>query len=748
MFACVGMKVVSLALASMLVTQCSTVSASGVTDCQLPSISNAMVVSISSPQGALPGQVDAIVECNIGYKLDGGAASANIKCIPNSLGWNPPSCSLKTCGRDPVAPQYGSVANGSMDVFTSRQYSCDSGYRLVGLTSTVCLATQSWLGPEPTCIRSTCKKTLVAPQDGQIANISVEIFGTTSFECDDGFMIVGSRASVCLPSETWSHPPPTCTRIECPSAVPTVINGMVIGGGHHVTNVRKIVCNAGYRADGPDTLVCQPNGTWSHSTPSCKRNVCGALPGINYASIQTAAGPLVPGSTAFIKCNEGYELRGGVQIVCDSLGRWNTNITTCERITCSDLSAPSNGSLQSTGPPYFLSVRNFKCSSGYELLGHPSTVCQSNGKWSRPSPSCKLIQCDGGPVPPGNGSVVIPPSPGKVVGSVRHFRCREGFVLNGHSYSFCQSNKKWSKPPTTCNPHPCLAPYNISNAVIRPGQQPYVYLNTLTVDCDPGYEGGGEIQCEKNGFWSTVTCDPTECPKPNNPENGRVFVENAFFGSVANFVCDAGFFLDGSSNITCKDDRSWTSHQPRCEPVTCPTLTAPGNGAVSKGAEDVDAIRRFSCNPGYKLIGHSTVVCQLKGQWSWSAPTCQYVPTAAPTTPAATTVPTTQPSTQPTTPATTPPGTPEASSGSSTVAAGAIGFVIALACLGLAGGIVYLTRLNSAKQQISGSTKTAPVERRGSTMPLTEVSMAQNDTYDDISALRSQYQLKKAAGGV
>ena len=57
----------------------------------------------------------------------------------------------------------------------------------------------------------------------------------------------------------------------------------------------------------------------------------------------------------------------------------------------------------------------------------------------------------------------------------------------------------------------------------------------------------------------------TECPKPNNPENGRVFVENAFFGSVANFVCDAGFFLDGSSNITCKDDRSWTSHQPRCE---------------------------------------------------------------------------------------------------------------------------------------------------------------------------------------
>ena len=65
----------------------------GVTDCQLPSISNAMVVSIASPQGALPGQVDAIVECNIGYKLDGGAASANIKCIPNSLGWNPPSCS-------------------------------------------------------------------------------------------------------------------------------------------------------------------------------------------------------------------------------------------------------------------------------------------------------------------------------------------------------------------------------------------------------------------------------------------------------------------------------------------------------------------------------------------------------------------------------------------------------------------------------------------------------------------------------
>ena len=55
----------------------------------------------------------------------------------------------------------------------------------------------------------------------------------------------------------------------------------------------------------------------------------------------------------------------------------------------------------------------------------------------------------------------------------------------------------------------------------------------------------------------------------------------------------------------------------------CPSLFNPPNGRVNAPTRTVGSRATYSCNPGYTLIGPSTLVCQAGGMWSGSAPTCR-----------------------------------------------------------------------------------------------------------------------------
>ena len=55
----------------------------------------------------------------------------------------------------------------------------------------------------------------------------------------------------------------------------------------------------------------------------------------------------------------------------------------------------------------------------------------------------------------------------------------------------------------------------------------------------------------------------------------------------------------------------------------CGPLNNPLNGQVTIVGSGIGAPATYSCNTGYILRGVVSRVCQVNGQWSGSAPTCE-----------------------------------------------------------------------------------------------------------------------------
>ncbi len=55
------------------------------------------------------------------------------------------------------------------------------------------------------------------------------------------------------------------------------------------------------------------------------------------------------------------------------------------------------------------------------------------------------------------------------------------------------------------------------------------------------------------------------CPKLDNPDNGRVVVSGLTPSSIADYTCDKGFKLIGTSWRKCLDNGEWSGEAPVCK---------------------------------------------------------------------------------------------------------------------------------------------------------------------------------------
>ncbi|XP_078621291.1 E-selectin-like [Branchiostoma floridae x Branchiostoma japonicum] len=163
-----------------------------------------------------------------------------------------------------------------------------------------------------------------------------------------------------------------------------------------------------------------------------------------------------------------------------------------------------------------------------------------------------------------------------------------------------------------CDPHPCHV-----NATCRQTG------GTFTCTCNVGFTG--------NGF----TCTVVQCPALTAPTNGALSSNRRQYQDQVTFTCNTGYNLVGPTSVTCLISGSWSASPPTCNPVQCPLLTAPSNGAVSPtGQISFPNAVSFTCNSGYVLNGAASAMCQANGQWSNPVHTCTRTPCpvlAAPT---------------------------------------------------------------------------------------------------------------------
>ncbi|NXH27216.1 CR2 protein, partial [Myiagra hebetior] len=97
--------------------------------------------------------------------------------------------------------------------------------------------------------------------------------------------------------------------------------------------------------------------------------------------------------------------------------------------------------------------------------------------------------------------------------------------------------------------------------------------------CRPGFvrnaRAGNALRCGENGLWSGSSdiCTPKSCTYPGEPANGRLVLPATFtFGSTVNFSCNTGYRLIGHSEIECvvrNGILTWNRNVPICQAIPC-----------------------------------------------------------------------------------------------------------------------------------------------------------------------------------
>ncbi|CAH1258061.1 LRP6 [Branchiostoma lanceolatum] len=153
------------------------------------------------------------------------------------------------------------------------------------------------------------------------------------------------------------------------------------------------------------------------------------------------------------------------------------------------------------------------------------------------------------------------------------------------------------------------------------------YQDVVTFTCNSGYRlnGASSVTCQADETWSgpVPTCT-VPCPTLTAPGNGALSPPGAnSYQDVVTITCNQGYMRNGASDTTCQADGTWSNDVPTCTPIRCPSLTAPANGVMdSAGANYWQDRVTFSCNSGYRLNGASSVTCQADETWSGPVPTC------------------------------------------------------------------------------------------------------------------------------
>jgi hypothetical protein len=116
---------------------------------------------------------------------------------------------------------------------------------------------------------------------------------------------------------------------------------------------------------------------------------------------------------------------------------------------------------------------------------------------------------------------------------------------------------------------------NVSYTRDHTEQGKYAEDTRVTVSCDEGYKGGGDITCQNDGNWSSPilpSCTIVDCSTPPLLLNGDNIILhepfNTTYGSIVTYRCnsllDYVFSETSSDNHTCLLSGDWSD-----ETITC-----------------------------------------------------------------------------------------------------------------------------------------------------------------------------------
>uniref|UniRef100_A0A672SF25 CUB and sushi domain-containing protein 3-like n=1 Tax=Sinocyclocheilus grahami TaxID=75366 RepID=A0A672SF25_SINGR len=563
----------------------------------------------------------------------------------------------------PDSPQHGFVVSQTGGHVNSVvRWACDRGYRLIGKNMAVCRRTEfgylAWDSSVPACQAVSCGPP-VAPVNGGMLAADYSAGTRATYFCNDGFRLSSKEvtSTVCQADGTWSNHNkiPRCTVVVCPSIGSfTLDHGKwrIVNGSRYEYGTKvAFTCNTGYYRLGPAHIHCTSNGTWSwrNERPRCKIISCGELPTPpNGKKIGTQT---TFGASAIFTCNSGYILVGSTVRECLASGLWSGMETRCLVYSKKNIlnvfppaghcGAPEsivNGQVIGENFGYRDTVV-YQCNPGFRLIGSSVRICQQDHNWSGLLPSCVSVSC-GHPGSPIYGRTV---GDGFNLNDVVTFFCNNGYILEGPSQAQCQADRQWSQQPPTCRVVNCTDPGIPANS-IRKSKIEYgnfTFGTVVSYDCNPGYYlfGSSVLTCQPVGYWDKPLpeCLEVDCGHPGSPPHAVVMGDKFTFGSTVHYRCLEDRALIGESTRTCQLNGQWSGSQPHCsgdKRGACGDPGTPAHATREEGSFQQHAKVRFTCATGHTLYGSAERICFPNGTWSGRQPTCKPVQCGNPGTPA------------------------------------------------------------------------------------------------------------------
>ncbi|KAF2979409.1 hypothetical protein EK904_006478 [Melospiza melodia maxima] len=582
-------------------------------------------------------------ECAVGSDCDEHASCLNTNgsyvctCIPPYTG-DGKKCAEPVKCHNPGNPEHGHLHGDTYSVGSQVTFSCKEGFQLTGVMKLTCMESGEWSNPTPYCEAISCGDPVI-PENSAIFGSNFTYHNKVVYRCNAGYNLVGEKEILCLASGMWSHAPPSCEMVTCPSPQDISNGKYTLSGTAYLSSV-SYTCDDGYSLQGPSVLVCASSGSWNSTPPACNIVSCGPPPAIKDAVVK--GDNFTFGNTVSYTCKEGYTLVGPETIECLANGKWSVSHQQCLAVSCDEPPHVENASPES-GHRLFGDIAYYFCLDGYSLADNSQLLCNAEGTWVPPEgrdmPHCIADFCE----KPSTVSYSILESISKAkfaAGSVVSFKCMEGFVLNTSAKIECLRGGQWNPSPLSiqCIPIRCGEPPHISNGYASGSN--YSFGAVVAYSCNKGFYIKGEKKrtCEATGNWSgsLPTCHPVSCGEPPQLENG--FIKDTtghFFENQANYQCDSGYQMVGSPVFICQANRQWYSESPPyCAPLSCGKPPSIQHGYSKGETFEMGSKVEFFCDEGYELIGDVSWTCQKSGKWSKKqSPKC--VPAKCPEPPLA-----------------------------------------------------------------------------------------------------------------
>ncbi|XP_062834679.1 complement receptor type 1 isoform X4 [Anolis carolinensis] len=431
----------------------------------------------------------------------------------------------------------------------------------------------------------------------------------------------------------------------------------------------KYICRPGYVRSKPKiSRRCLQNQEWSELEEFCKKKSCGH-PGEPKNGWLHVSGDFLLGATVKYSCVEGYRLIGHSSrrcIVSDKKVEWTHDIPFCEPIPCFPPPDVPHGKHNGQNMDNFFvgTVVTYTCDKGYPLVGNASIYCITedglNGVWSGRA-YCGVVQCQ---PPPNIQNGFHSKQEGEMFshGMSLTYTCHPGYILLGQETIYCTASGTWFPSAPHCKavermlttvsknadsklidkktkeeskrdivPGP---PRDTGHSCNRPPRLDFAELadeykennsfpigSTVKYTCRPGYvRSKPKISqtCLQNQEWSELEefCKKKSCGHPGEPEHGRLHVSGDFlFGAAIHYTCDEGYRIIGHSSRRCiisGKKVEWDHGVVFCEHIPCfPPPDVPHGKHNGQNMDNffVGTVVTYTCDKDYPLVGNASIYC-------------------------------------------------------------------------------------------------------------------------------------------